>query len=803
MMRFKRPAALLLAFILLALPAAALAVEAEDAAPVEENADALPHADRFGGKTWDEIMAEFLADWGVSPDRLGVAYCNTVTGEEHYINGDQYRFSASVYKLPLNMIFAERVYLGEMEMDDPIGGWPYSTIQKASLEMSDNTLSEILQESLGDWDSYKAAMAPMLADDPAEIDEEATARPWHSVFTPKQLIHALRLLYYDPDRFPDVIEHMKVAVQTNYFALYERRYQVAHKVGWLFDDEHNYATVNDCGIVFTEDPILLVMLTDHVTNGVALLGRYCELMCDYAEYSHALRLRTEAEEAARAAEEAERLRQEQAAAEAEAKAKAEAEAAAAAEEKARLEAEAAAKAEAEAEARAKAEAEARAEAAHAADMAMKATRRKIIWSGVAAAAVIVAGVLLIVKKKNKTGAHMLALLLCLGLCLTAAGCTTRGGTAETPPPTATETPVTAGPASTPAPTPAPTPQPTPEPIREVTLDGTETAADILALAELPELARVDAQSSTEYEALAALLNALPGCAVDYAVDLGGSLVGSGAETAALESTTLSAEEMAERLAWLPRLQRVDLTALPYTSDEGKAIQDANPDKRVIFNLRFGRWQVRTDITCFSSLNSPLPLDQRYGDEAFAPFFTYCKDLVAVDLGHNNLSDLTLLGQLTKLQVLIIGDNPGITDITPLGNLTELRYLEYFMNDAVTDYSPLHRCTKMTDCCVGYNWGCSDISFVEDMPELENGWFPGNNLTLEQIEAAKTARPDTNFMFFPTHRSSTSDGWRATEHNLAVRKAFVNWQNVVAYRGFDDIEFREGAKLIQVYPTYDD
>jgi hypothetical protein len=261
--------------------------------------------------------------------------------------------------------------------------------------------------------------------------------------------------------------------------------------------------------------------------------------------------------------------------------------------------------------------------------------------------------------------------------------------------------------------------------------------------------------------------------------------------------------MAERLAWLPRLQRIDLTALPYTSDEGKAIQDANPDKRVIFNLRFGRWQVRTDITCFSSLNSPLPLDQRYGDEAFAPFFTYCKDLAAVDLGHNNLSDLTLLGQLTKLQVLIIGDNPGITDITPLGNLTELRYLEYFMNDAVTDYSPLHRCTKMTDCCVGYNWGCSDISFVEDMPELENGWFPGNNLTLEQIEAAKAARPDTNFMFFPTHRSSTSDGWRATEHNLAVRKAFVNWQNVVAYRGFDDIEFREGAKLIQVYPTYDD
>ena len=795
-MKLTRLAALLLAFILLLLPAAALAVEGAD------GGDALPHEDRFGGRDWEEIMAEFFADMGVNPDRVGVAYYNTVTGEEHYINGEQYRFSASVYKLPLNMIFAERVYLGEMKMDDPIGGWPYSTIQKASLEMSDNTLSEILQESLGDWDSYRAAMAPMLADDPAEIDEEATARPWHSVFTPRQVLHALKLLYNDPDRFPDVVEHMKVAVQTNYFALYERRYQVAHKVGWLFDDEHNYATANDCGIVYTEDPILLVMFTDHVTNGIAVLGRYCELMCDYAEYSHALRLRQEAEEAARAAEEAERLRLEQEAAEAEAKAKAEAEAAAA--EQARLEAEAAAKAEAEAEARAKAEADARAEAAHAADMAMKATRRRIIWSGVAAAVVIVGAVLLIAKKRSKRGAHMMVLLLCLGLCCAAAGCSQRDGAeAETPPPAAAEAPVTAAPAPTSAPAPAPTPEPTPEPIREVTLDGTETAADILALAELPELTYVDATKSAEYEALATLLTEKPDCTVDYAVDLGGTSVKSSDLTAALQSSSLGAEEMAERIAWLPKLQRIDLTALPYTSDEGKAIQDFNPDKRVIFNLRFGRWTVRTDITCFSSLNSPLPLDQRYGDEAFAPFFTYCKDLVAVDLGHNNLSDLTLLGTLSKLQVLIIGDNPGITDITPIGNLTELRYLEYFMNDAVTDYSPLRGCTKMTDCCVGFNWGCDDISFVEDMPLLETGWFPGNNLTPEQMEAAKAARPDATFMFFPAHRSSTSDGWRATDHNLAIRKAFVNWQNVVAYRGYDDIEFREGAKLIQVFPTYDD
>ena len=67
----KRIAALL-ALALLLLPAAVAAAPETEAAPI-------PDEDRFGGRDWDAIMAEFIADHGAIPSRMGAAYYNTVT----------------------------------------------------------------------------------------------------------------------------------------------------------------------------------------------------------------------------------------------------------------------------------------------------------------------------------------------------------------------------------------------------------------------------------------------------------------------------------------------------------------------------------------------------------------------------------------------------------------------------------------------------------------------------------------------------------------------------------------------------
>ena len=88
----------------------------EDLPPREVPAD----DPRFLDRTWDEIMAEFLRRKYAAAENVGVVYYNTVTGETHMINGDEYFYAASLYKLPLNMYFGEKIYNGEMSMDDKI-----------------------------------------------------------------------------------------------------------------------------------------------------------------------------------------------------------------------------------------------------------------------------------------------------------------------------------------------------------------------------------------------------------------------------------------------------------------------------------------------------------------------------------------------------------------------------------------------------------------------------------------------------------------------------------------------------------
>ena len=349
-------------------------------------------------------------------------------------------------------------------------------------------------------------------------------------------------------------------------------------------------------------------------------------------------------------------------------------------------------------------------------------------------------------------------------------------------------------------TPAPTPEPTPEPVREIALDGTERADDILALAENPELTYVDGNRSTEYTALAQLCAEKPDCVVDYTVDLAGTPVKSTDESVVLEGDKPPVEELIAQLAYLPRLSTVDVKALKYSDSDCVSIVEAFPEKKIVWVVHFGRWAVPTDAVVFSTLNShDSDISTYYRDATFEPLFKYCTDLVALDLGHNNITNLEPIGKMTQLQVLILGDNINIRDATPLKNLTNLRYMEFFMAYFVEDFSWVDGMTKMKDLCIGYCGGLDDISFVQNMPELEMGWFPGDGLSKEQREMAQEARPDTHFLFFPSRESSTSDGWRKSDDNLAIRKAFRNWENVVEFNDLDDVVYREGAKLIEVYP----
>jgi len=281
--------------LLLSLPAAASAADSE--------MDAL-----YRDKSWEEVVQTLLDKYAVAPASVTMGYYNTVTGEEHYFNGDQYMVSGSMYKVPLNMAFAEKVAAGEMSWDDEIGAYTLGGLRDETIIYSNNDLARTLWTKLSNnvgYHRYREIIAPLMGEDAETVNQKYYE---NNFFTARQMIYCLKLLYDNPERFPTILETMQKAEPNEYFKLKERRFNIGHKYGFLVTEYHQY--INDCGIAFTDDPILLVMFTDNVTHAYSVLTEYCTLMCDYAQYHRAERV---AAEKAKAAEE-ERARLEEAAA---------------------------------------------------------------------------------------------------------------------------------------------------------------------------------------------------------------------------------------------------------------------------------------------------------------------------------------------------------------------------------------------------------------------------------------------------------------------------------------------------------
>ncbi len=755
---------LLLLFLLAALPARAADAPFDPAAWSAEDPC-------FCALGWEDLISAFLQRHGLDAERVGLFYYNTVTGEARDWNGDQYFTAASTYKVPINLVFADKVSRGEMTLDEPIGGVPLRNIQFNTLRSSDNSQGELLIEHLGTYTQYKAAMTPYLCPPGEELDP---AHLLENAFTPRQMAYALRLLYDAPERFPEVLDHMLLAQPDSYFRQNERRFPIAHKYGYYAD--LGFRACNDIGIVWTHEPVILVMMTDAVNGGPQALADYCVLMCEYSEYWHARHLEQEAQ--ARIAGEMEEAAWQEA--------------------EAQFRAEALAKREAEERAQAQQEAEARRLAAEAEGARRELPNQKRLhYAAITALLGLLTAALLWKRRPARYLAAAVLVLALLGVLWSAYRNLWSTEAAEAEP---VQTEETAAPTPEPSPEPTPEPTPTPEPVYELRL-GPEDAGLLSGLAEAhPELRHVDGTALADYALLADLQRALPDCDVEYAVPLGTLSVSSRETQLRLEAESgVTAEELLEKLDFLPRLRRLDITALDFGNAATMPIADRYPELDLVWIVRFGnRWTVRSDITCFSTLQS-WPPAYRYTDEDLAPLLRYCKHLAALDLGHNALRDLSPLAGLTELKVLILGDNGQIADLTPLANLTHLEYMELFMADWISDFTPLSHLTEMVDLCVGYCGGLRDISFVEQMPRLQMGWFPGDPLSDAQREAAKAARSETTFLFFPSLVSSTSDGWRMTERNVEIRRAFCNWEHVLAFRSWDDVDYEPGAALVPVWP----
>lgn len=287
----------------------------------------------------------------------------------------------------------------------------------------------------------------------------------------------------------------------------------------------------------------------------------------------------------------------------------------------------------------------------------------------------------------------------------------------------------------------------------------------LALTYLPKLSSVHLTGELPTaEELLQLVSAYPEADITWELAVCGLTFRSDVTEMDLSDTPVENVEAVESLLdYFPQLERVIMCRCGIPSEEMDALNKRHEDIRFVWSVFVGTAELRTDVTFFMPYQFGYAGTNKMKDEHTAEL-KYCTDLIALDMGHMYISDISFLYHMPNMKYLILAET-FITDITPVGTLKELVYLEMFITD-VTDFSPLLGCTKLEDLNMCWTWP-SNLEVLKDLPNLKNLWLVGAYYPQSALQQVQQAHPDATYAV-AERGSSTGQGWRKLPNYFAQR-----------------------------------
>ena len=357
-------------------------------------------------------------------------------------------------------------------------------------------------------------------------------------------------------------------------------------------------------------------------------------------------------------------------------------------------------------------------------------------------------------------ALLLALLLLLG------GCAATGE---------------AEPTATPAPTPEPTATPIPlvelggesypVNVEELTLSGVMLEELTAAAPRFTDLQRLDVRGcGYDNAGLLRLREAYPEAEIAAEISLYGQEFNTDVVELDFTGTTIEdTTELEALLPLMPGLEKVIMSDCGLSNEEMDALNKRHEDVRFVWTIYFGRcYYLRTDETSFiASLFQGSTANYSVLYDKDAEVLKYCEDMVALDLGHMQLTNCEFVRTMPHLRYLILADNP-LQDISPLADLKELWYLEIF-NCWLREISPLLECPALRHLNISYLY-LNDVEAVDQMTQLERLWFISPALSRDDCERLERALPNTERVV-GVSGNSTGGGWRQHDAYFEMRDAF--------------------------------
>ena len=225
---------------------------------------------------------------------------------------------------------------------------------------------------------------------------------------------------------------------------------------------------------------------------------------------------------------------------------------------------------------------------------------------------------------------------------------------------------------------------------------------------------------------------------------------------------------------LPNLERLIMVDCGLDNEGYAALQDRHPDIKIVWEIILSHWTIRTDSVAFSTYKTTD--EEFYMDNDEAYYLKYCNELVALDLGHNYVSDLSFLEYMPDLKILILVDNVKykegetlrhLTDLSELQYVPKLRYLEIFANN-VSDFSFMQYLTELEDLNISYN-SVSSIEYMTNLPHLKRLWMENTYIPYSGYCTLCSLYPNAVIIY--EGEGSVDQGWRYGQSYWAMRRMF--------------------------------
>lgn len=183
-------------------------------------------------------------------------------------------------------------------------------------------------------------------------------------------------------------------------------------------------------------------------------------------------------------------------------------------------------------------------------------------------------------------------------------------------------------------------------------------------------------------------------------------------------TSVTKAELEAIIKVCPGVKCIDNTGkLAPSNDVMIPLMEKYPDIEFDWMIHIrGNHYIASNATAYSTFNQPSKGTKLTSKDL--DVLKYCKNLKALDLGHNAVTSLSFLKYCPDMEFLILSENK-ITSVKPLKNLKHLKYLEIFTNQ-ITDISPLEACTELLDLNICNN-PILDLKPLEKITTLERLW----------------------------------------------------------------------------------